>query len=265
MTISSSLLGVKVTQANHPSPIPSGHIPTQISRTPVQPFTQSAPSATQQATPSATQQPTQSTTQQPVLRQISTKQSQVQMAKATGTGTATATQATATLGFYDQEGSVITYTAGTVFTNDSRSGNTMQIVLDAAVTVSGGTPGNTSFTAPAHAVVSGASGNVAAGGVWNDTDHGGLGFSNTTPFTGGRDAQNYIFVQQSDIDGAASPLKTTTTQQASNGLQSQLNSNEHLIGSPLCTSAVTSNHAVNDKAATVTVTVATTCTETAST
>jgi len=88
---------------------------------------------------------------------------------------------------------------------------------------------------------------------------------NSAPFTGGTDAQSYTTVQQSDIDSAASSLEPSTTQSAIEDIKSQLQSNEHLVGEPLCRNNVTSDHQAGDQATTVNVTVETTCTASAST
>jgi hypothetical protein len=88
---------------------------------------------------------------------------------------------------------------------------------------------------------------------------------NNFPFTGGQDPQTHAIVQQSDIDTAANSLTASTRQNAVAGLNSQLQSNEHLVGDPQCTSNSTSDHAAGDQASTVTVTVKTSCTATAST
>ena len=89
--------------------------------------------------------------------------------------------------------------------------------------------------------------------------------TNDQPFTGGKDATTYPVVQQSDIDNAASSLKTSTRQSASTDIQNQLSPGEHLVASPQCSSDVSSDHKAGNQAAQVTVTVQTTCTATAST
>ena len=135
----------------------------------------------------------------------------------------------------------------------------MQVVLDQSVSVIGGSPSNPAVFASAHAVVAGTSGNIAVGFFWNDTDHGGWGFLNTTAFTGGQDAQIYTFVQQSDITNAETPLISAQEQTAQNAVQAQIQSGEQLDGSINCTSSASSDHAVGDKVTTFTVTVSVTC------
>ena len=75
-------------------------------------------------------------------RLLTATKSESESITATGIGTAPAIQAKGILGFYSAEGP-FTYTAGTVFTDDFRSGYNIQIILDATVTVSSGQP-NTS-------------------------------------------------------------------------------------------------------------------------
>lgn len=83
----------------------------------------------------------------------------------------------------------------------------------------------------------------------------------TADATGGQDPQTSPFVQQSDIDAAASTAKQLATQAAQAALQQQVMANEAPVNSPQCTLQVTSNHAAGDRAATVTVTAQATCTQ----
>jgi hypothetical protein len=123
-------------------------------------------------------------------------------------------------------------------------------------------------TVPAHVVQIGTVGNIQIGD-WthylNHSDAEPVDIHNSTPFTGGTDPQMYTVVKQSDIDTAANSLKASTKQSAVADLNSQLQSNEHLIGDPQCTYDTTSDHAASDQVTTVTVTVKATCTATAST
>jgi len=82
---------------------------------------------------------------------------------------------------------------------------------------------------------------------------------NDAPFIGGTDAQNFMFVQQVDIDGAAKALLTLAPdpQQV---LKDQMSGNEQWIVTPSCRSQTSANHVVGDKAADVTATVSFFCT-----
>jgi hypothetical protein len=78
---------------------------------------------------------------------------------------------------------------------------------------------------------------------------------------GGQDPQTSPFVQQSDIDVAASTAKPLATQTAQAAMQQQILASEAPVNSPQCTLQVTSNHAAGDRATTVTVTAQATCTQ----
>jgi serine/threonine protein kinase len=80
------------------------------------------------------------------------------------------------------------------------------------------------------------------------------------PFTGGEDPGTHTIVQQSDIDGATNALINQTQPDPQRVLQGQLQSNEHLIGSPQCKPTMSADHRAGDVAINVTVTVTFTCT-----
>jgi hypothetical protein len=124
-------------------------------------------------------------------------------------------------------------------------------------------------TVTAEVVQIGTIGNISQIRGWTHygafEDPAPLDIDNSTPFTGGTDPQTYTVVQQSDIDGAAAPLKKSTQQSAIDDIHQQLQPNEHLVGKPQCTSTVSSDHDAGERARQVTVTVTTTCKATAST
>jgi serine/threonine protein kinase len=235
-------------QANSPSSRATSHTPqyqstatsghmgtstsTQVTSTPTQP----AQTAQRQLTATQTQSqtvPTTGTKQQPAV-------------KASGTLVVTCRAADAPL----------TIPAGTVFTgNDGVQVTTALVTANCNIALS--------TTVSAHASQPGAGGNIAANDM--NQPYSGYSINNPAAFAGGQDAATSPVVKQSDIDGAASPLKTSTQQKASTDLKNQLYANEHLVGTPQCTSNVSSNHNAGDVAANVTVTVETTCTGTAST
>ena len=89
-----------------------------------------------------------------------------------------------------------------------------------------------------------------------------LSIQNTQPFTGGQDASDYTFVQQSDIDTATTTLNNNLTNAVSavqSAVQGQLASGEQFMNGVQCNPHVTSNHKGNDRASDVTVTVASEC------
>jgi hypothetical protein len=160
----------------------------------------------------------------------------------------------------------MTYNAGTIFDDDPGNSPNVQMMFDATITVPGD---GTSVTVPAHVVQIGTIGNISQIRGWTHygaiEDPAPLDIDNSTAFTGGTDPQTYTVVQQSDIDGAATPLKQSTQQSAIDNINQQLQPNEHLVGNPQCTSTVSSDPNAGDRASQVTVTVTTTCKATAST
>ncbi|MDQ6659886.1 MAG: hypothetical protein M3Z24_02845, partial [Chloroflexota bacterium] len=125
--------------------------------------------------------------------------------------------------------------------------------------ISTGVAGTASVSA--HTVNVGTKGNIGAGAISGSccTSNNDI-FVVNAAFTGGQDPQNYTFVQQSDIDGAANPLKGPLTQSALSSVQGQKHTGEQFVNSPRCMTDVTSNHNAGDKASSVTVTVNAKCT-----
>jgi hypothetical protein len=243
-------------RADQPSSTTSSAL--QHTKTPTQQTSQQSPpigQATQPSTQQSTQPPT-TPNSQSVQRTLSSTQTQSSTVTTTGQGVAPATQAKGSLTFHAID--VFGSPAGATFPG----GNDLTVVQDQAVNIlqtSGGT-----VTVPAHVAQAGAKGNLASVSTTIRSPGGNVTVA-SGPFTGGTDAQQYTFVLQSDVDNAAAPLKSSTTQAANTSIQQQLQSGEHLVGNPQCTPNVTSNHVVNDRVSTVTVTVSTTCTATAST
>jgi hypothetical protein len=185
-------------------------------------------------------------------RQVSyTTNSQSQTEVATGSGTNPATYATGTITFTNGANYSQTFPAGIVFTDN----NNIQFTNDEAANLA---PLG-SATVSAHALVAGPSGNVPIGDINTGSADSHVGMYNNVPFTGGQNAQPYTFVQQSDIDGATTPLKQSLTQSAQASFQQAIHPNEQLLTSPQCTTSVASNHTAGDKASSVTVTVSATC------
>jgi len=191
---------------------------------------------------------------------------------ATGQGTTPGAHATGTLRFTCPytDCQDTTYPAGTVFNGDS--GMSVQMMIDAPVTVPGWSGHNVYVFAPAHVVQVGTMGNMSAVTTWhqygddnNSPPQRQLDIDNSTPFTGGTDPQTYKVVAQSDIDTAANALKASTSQSALADIKSQLQPNEHLVGNSQCSGDISADHAAGDKASEVMVTAKTICTATAST
>jgi pSer/pThr/pTyr-binding forkhead associated (FHA) protein len=182
-----------------------------------------------------------------------TTKAQSKTVKATGQGHQDATKAT---------GKVVITAYGEMTSGDwhitSNSGINVTFTIDRDI--SSGT-----HTFPAHADDPGAKGNIPAYNLyadwaWQDNPSQVLFHSdNPQAFTGGQDAHNYTFVQQNDIDGAATPLVNQLTSDAQTAVQQQAHTNEQFAGSPNCTPNIKANHKANDSATAVTVTVTVTC------
>ncbi len=211
-------------------------------------------------------------TPQPVQRTLTSQQTQSQTVKATGQGTTQGTQATGMLRVENHDtANPLNIKAGTMLPNQSNPAIQMRIDQDVSLLPAGYTD------VPATVVEDGTIGNLpgpccGSGPEFQNQCDSSTNCGpqiwdifNSTPFTGGTDAQTYTVVQQSDIDNAANSLKASTNQSALADLKSQLQPNEHLVGNPQCTYNVTSDHAAGDQATTVAVTVVATCTATAST
>ncbi len=204
-----------------------------------------------------------------VQRQIPSTQKQSQTVDATGSGQTEATNAKGKLTFTNNDSCDHTFLAGSKYVSNSG----VQIAIDAdAIVPPNDVDTPMSKTVPAHAVNPGAAGNIAAGDVTVKIPISctlsylsDVTVTNNDAFTDGQDAQNYTFVQQSDIDGVSTSLKNSTQQSAIDDIHQQLQPNEHLVGDPQCTSNVSSDHNTGDRVSQVTVTVTTTCIATAST
>jgi len=177
---------------------------------------------------------------------------------ASGAGHTLATIATGTLIFYNSSPSPVTIPAGTVFTDASG----VEIVTARAASLPAGNPPTVAqSTVPAHAVYAGTSGNIPAFAFNNvPCCANGVFVQNGGAFSGGRDQQSYPYVEQSDIDEAASALESSLMPGVQAALQQQIQANEHLVSSSHCLPESSSDHAAGEQASTVTVTVIVGCT-----
>lgn len=195
-------------------------------------------------------------------RQLSyTSPSQTQTASATGAVNILGVQAKGKLTFYN--GTIISQTI--VANTPIADVNGVQVANDATVTIPPAQPPvEGQVTVAAHAVDAGANGNIPALDINRDCciSSDAIYVKNLSPFTSGKDGQNYTYVQQSDIDDVAHTLEKALTPAAQLSLQRQLHSNEALVTSPVsCTDKVSSDHKAGDKVDQVTVTVIVTCTD----
>lgn len=124
------------------------------------------------------------------------------------------------------------------------------------------------ISVPSHASPAGSVGNIAADdmdGNFQIIDHdsgaviGTAFISNPNAFSGGADAYDYTYVQQSDIDTVANTLTAQLTPGTKAQVKGQTKKNELLDKDPTCTSNVSSDHNANDNASNVTVKVNVRC------
>ncbi len=183
---------------------------------------------------------------------------------ATGHGTTPATFASGKFQITNtspDSAKVLSWSTGTTIFPTSVGTGIPAMVLDQPVNLP---PPPSNVVVQAHANTAGPQGNLAANVLFAhchaEETNRGLCYTVTTAtnFTGGANAQAYSYVQQSDIDTAAKSLETPAPdpQQV---LRVQLAANEHLIGTPSCSPQVSSDHAANDRASTVKVTVVFIC------
>jgi len=184
-----------------------------------------------------------------------------QTSKATGQGTIPGTHASGTVCIDNfNTAASLTLQAGSVYSNTYGGVPSFHMVLDATESLPVA-PSSTVWSqkcAPAHALEVGTVGN----NIFNSNEYGTLSYSvfNNPAFTNGKNSQNYVAVQQSDIDNAASTLEKTYVPDPQQTLQGQVQSNERYINSPHCNSNTTSNYAAGAAASSVTVAVSFTCT-----
>lgn len=185
-------------------------------------------------------------------------QTQERTVKATGQGHIAGQQARGELTFYNASTSPQTVPTGTLIF-DARG---LAVVNDQPVTLPAlnTTTGLNGITTPVHTVNTGNTQNIPAND-FNSTPccNGTVYVTNTQAFTGGQDAQNFTYVQQSDIDGVTQSLNSTLAQQATLALQGQVRPNEKAVGQPRCAPQVTSDHQAGERADNVTVSVTTSC------
>nr|BBH96000.1 hypothetical protein KTA_41990 [Thermogemmatispora argillosa] len=198
------------------------------------------------------------------LRQIqarrlsATLRSPAKTVQATGHGMTPATQAHGTITFFNEAGVSQTVPQGTLF-NIAKAN--LSVVTDETVTIAPVQDLNNppSATAKAHVIQPGAAGNLPARAIDNWCCSSELDiWARSSAFTGGQDPQPYTYIQRSDIDNVANPLKASLLQQAQGQIQQQARSGERLVG-PDCSTAINSNHQVGDHASSATITVSATC------
>ena len=205
-----------------------------------------------------TGQPDASQKQASGARIISDSQSQSRQVNATGKDTTPATRATGTMTFSNATQDV-TIPAGEYILD----ANGISLIINSPVTLEANGP---AVIVAAYASPAGSKGNVPAKDVngnfcYPDCNSGSAVFhvQNTAAFTGGQDPQNYVFVQQSDINNAAGQIKDSLASTARSALKSQIKASEQMVGSISCKPTVSSNQKAGARVPDVTVSVTETC------
>ncbi|HEU5382342.1 MAG TPA: protein kinase [Ktedonobacteraceae bacterium] len=140
--------------------------------------------------------------------------------------------------------------AGTAFTGTSG----VTVVTDSVASVAS----LCTVVVRAHAVPLGPRGAIAAGDI-HTTFNSKISVTNASAFAGGLVGHSNSLVQQSDINSLARALQSQVTHNAQANISSQVQSNEHLLGTPICQTKTLSNRVAGSIASSVTVTVSTTC------
>jgi hypothetical protein len=175
---------------------------------------------------------------------------------ATGNRDQDATRATGTITFYNGLLTRQTIAAGTMVTGSDG----VQVITDQAATIPAGNPPiYGQVTIPAHAVLTGESGNIPAYDINTACCATSVVAKNTKDFSGGQSQRDFVVVTRSDINTVVTSLLVTLSQSENAALQAQLRPGEALI-TQNCTPHVFSDHKAGDEAKDVSVTVSETCT-----
>jgi hypothetical protein len=176
-------------------------------------------------------------------------------APATGKRHQNATQAQGSVTFYNGLLTGQTIAAGTILTG----ADGVQVITDEAAGIpAANPPSEGQVTVAAHAVLAGSQGNIAAYDINKACCAISVLAKNTTAFTGGAEARDYLIVSRGDINKAVTTLITSLSQSELAALQAQLHSGEGLI-TPTCNPHVTTNHQPGDEAKEVTISAPKTC------
>jgi len=154
------------------------------------------------------------------------------------------------LTFYNGLPVVQIVSAGTLLA----SSNGIQIVTDEdAVIPAASLPVNGHIIVSAHTLTFGPGGNIAAFAVSMPCCRENVYVQNTSAFRGGQLVRSFPSVTREDISAATATLKGSVQQSIEAAMHPQVGLGETLITPPPCTAKVSSNHAIGEEAAQVTV------------
>jgi hypothetical protein len=174
----------------------------------------------------------------------------------TGRGHTAATHATGNVTFYNEATYPQTVASGTVLTG----ADGVHVVTETAAFIPAGNPPRFGVvTVPAHAVLTGPGGNIAAYDLSELCCAAGVAVKNIMAFTGGQRARDFAAVAQQDVQQVAGPLATTLTKSAQETFTTQIHPTEQVVSPERCTPTVHPDHPVGSEATQAAITVSVTC------
>jgi len=181
------------------------------------------------------------------------RQSATVQAQATGKGYIAPTTATGNITFYNGQPYTQIIPTGTIV----KGQDGVAVITDEAAAIPPVTqtipPTDGQVTVPAHALVPGASGNIAAGDINEPCCVTSVIAQNPSAFTGGSNGQHFTYVTRQDVYHAITPLLSTLEQRVPQLFTS-------LALAPTCVPTVSAVPPVGQKAEKVNVTVTVSCT-----
>jgi len=177
-----------------------------------------------------------------------TAQTSAKTVTATGHNQTAGTRASGFLTFTNGSGTAMTVGAGTVIQN----ADGVTVVTNVPAVVPASDPANGTFgttTITAHSADVGTGGNISSLTISKYCCVTGsvIFVKNNNAFGGGRDPKNYMFVQQSDVNGVVTNVRQQLLQQSLAAMQGQMSKDEQLISSPQCNLKATADQPIGDK------------------
>jgi len=180
-------------------------------------------------------------------------QSVTVQARATGKGIIAPTVATGSITLYNGQPYTQIIPTGTIL----KGQDGVEVITSEAATIPPAAqtipPTYGQVTVPAHALVSGASGNIAAGDINEPCCVTSVIAQNPSAFTGGRDGQHFTYVTKQDVYHAITPLLSTLEQRVPQLFTS-------LALAPSCVPTVAAVPPIGQRATTMKVTATVSCT-----
>jgi hypothetical protein len=174
---------------------------------------------------------------------------------ATGKRHQAATRASGTITFYNGLLTSQTIAAGTVLTGQDG----VEIITDQPATLPAANPPMEGHvTVSAHAIATGEKGNIPAYDLNQACCATSVLAKNTEAFTGGQSGRSYSVVTPSDLEAAATTIKTTLDTSEQAALDAQAITGESLT-LPLCSQKILADHQAGEGARELRVTVSETC------